>query len=187
MFGRAFYGLRDRISLAKFLRGTEHEAINELRWHATGTEWQVLTEGVFGPKRTLYKQAAEWGPLNAADIYESIARRPYADLIRLSEEIAASLHQVGISGVSAADILIDAPPPGREVEFRVDIFDPKERVYRSLDSISPVTEALARRQFDDAVKRVRVFVHPRLRTAIAERGMDLKKVVSLSVSKLDGG
>ena len=29
-----------------------------------------------------------------------------------------------------------------------------------------MTEALARRQFDDAVKRVRVYDHPRLRKAV---------------------
>ena len=48
----------------------------------------------------------------------------------------------------------------------MDIYYPKERVYLPLEAVSPVTEALARRQFDDAVKRVRVFVHPRLREEV---------------------
>ena len=163
MFARSFYELRHRLSLTKFLRGTEHEAVNELRWHATGTAWQPLTEGVFGPTRRLYKQAAEWGPLNAPELYHAIARRPYADLVRLAERIATLLGSRCSEAVGPADVLIDAPPPGREVEFRVDILYAKERRYRPLNTVSPVIEALASRQFDDAVKRVRVFVHPRLR------------------------
>lgn len=166
MFARAFYELRDRLDLAKFLRGTDYEATNELRWHATGTPWEPLAEGALGPVRRLYKQAAEWGPLNAADLYRAIARRPYAELVRLAGRIAERMNALGLGEITAADVLIDAPPPSREVEFRVDIYFPKERTYRSLESVSPVTEALARRQFDDAVKRVRVFVHPRLRKAV---------------------
>ena len=166
MFARAFYELRDRLDTSKFLRGTEYEAINELRWHATGTPWQHLADGVFGSVRRLYKQVAEWGPLHAPELYQAIARRPYADLVALSECVAVALRESGIADVSAPDVLIDAPPPGREVEFRVDIYYPKERVYRPLDAVSPVTEALAKRQFDDAVKRVRVFVHPRLRQQV---------------------
>lgn len=166
MFARAFYELRDRLDLAKFLRGTEYEATNELRWHATGTPWEPLADGVFGPSRRLYKQAAEWGPLNSADLYRLIAGRPYADLVRLAERVAARLTGLGLGDVAPAEILIDAPPPSREVDFRVDIYYPKERVYRPLEAVSPVTEALAKRQFDDAVKRVRVFVHPRLRKSV---------------------
>jgi HD superfamily phosphohydrolase len=183
MFARAFYELRERMDLSKFLRGTEHEAINELRWHATGTEWQPLTEGVFGPTRKLYKQVAEWGPLNAPGLYASIARRPYADLVRLSEGVATALRQRGVGEVVARDILIDSPPPSREIEFRVEIYYPKESRYRSLDSVSPVTEALAKRQFDDAVKRVRVFVHPRLRAAI-ETVPDLEDLVAETIDDL---
>ncbi len=163
MFARSFYELRDRLDMTKFLRGTEHEAINELRWHATGTPWHPLTEGIFGSTRRLYKQAAEWGPLNAPELYASIARRPYAELVKIAENVATLLDGRCSEDIRPADVLIDAPPPGREVEFRVDILYAKERRYRPLDAVSPVIEALASRQFDDAVKRVRVFVHPRLR------------------------
>lgn len=166
MFARTFYELREQIDLAKFLRGTEHDAITELRWHATGTPWAPLCEGVFGPVRRLYKQVAEWGPLQAADLYETIARRPYGEIVHLTESLASRLRSVGIENISAADVLIDAPPPGREVEFKIEIFYPKERRYRPLDEVSPVTEALAKRQFDDVVKRVRVFIHPQFRDAV---------------------
>ena len=39
---------------------------------------------------------------------------------------------------------------------------PKENCYRPLGEVSPVIRALATEQFDDYVKRVRVFAHPRL-------------------------
>ncbi|MGC1274527.1 MAG: HD domain-containing protein [Planctomycetaceae bacterium] len=182
MFARAFYELRGKLDLAKFLRGTEYDAVNELRRHASGTPWEPLAEGVFGSVRRLYKQVAEWGPLNAPALYRAIARRPYADLVRLAEHVAERLRAGGIDSISPPDLLIDAPPPGREVEFRVDIHYPKERIYRPLEAVSPVTEALARRQFDDAVKRVRVFVHPRLRPAI-ESLPDFDAIVAESVAE----
>ncbi|HEY1068333.1 MAG TPA: hypothetical protein VGE52_19570, partial [Pirellulales bacterium] len=44
----------------------------------------------------------------------------------------------------------------------VDVFFPKEGRYRKLDEVSPVVRSLAHEQFDDYVKRVRLFAHPRL-------------------------
>ena len=59
-------------------------------------------------------------------------------------------------------MLVDAPPVELEVEFDVEVYFPKQNVYRRLGEVSPVVRTLAREQFDDYVKRVRVFVHPRL-------------------------
>ena len=72
----------------------------------------------------------------------------------------------------SVDILVDAPPPHKEVEFAVDIFFPKTGTYRSLREVSPVVEALALTQFDDYVKRVRIFIHPRLRDRAATAPWD---------------
>ncbi|MCL2119782.1 MAG: hypothetical protein FWH27_15305, partial [Planctomycetaceae bacterium] len=66
------------------------------------------------------------------------------------------------------DLLIDAPPVEKEVEFRIDVFYPKERCYRPLEAVSPVVRALAREQFDDHVKRVRVFATPELANQLRE-------------------
>jgi hypothetical protein len=49
-----------------------------------------------------------------------------------------------------------------EVEFHIDVFFAKENCYRQLGDVSPVVKTLARQQFDDYVKRVRLFAHPRL-------------------------
>jgi hypothetical protein len=57
---------------------------------------------------------------------------------------------------------VDAPPTELEVDFDIDVYFAKQRRYRRLGDISPVVRTLAREQFDDYVKRVRVFVHPRI-------------------------
>jgi hypothetical protein len=50
------------------------------------------------------------------------------------------------------------------VEFNVEIYSPREAQYQPLHVVSPVVDTLARKQFDDFVKRVRVFAHPRIAT-----------------------
>jgi hypothetical protein len=64
--------------------------------------------------------------------------------------------------VAPHEILFDAPPVQREVEFKVDVYFPKEDRYRPLNEVSPVVRTLAEEQFDDYVKRVRIFAHPRV-------------------------
>jgi hypothetical protein len=56
---------------------------------------------------------------------------------------------------------------GLEVQFNVDLWFAKQQMYRPLGEVSPVVRALAREQFDDYVKRVRVFVSPTVRERIA--------------------
>ncbi|MDB4802494.1 metal-dependent phosphohydrolase, partial [bacterium] len=53
--------------------------------------------------------------------------------------------------------------PHREVEFAIDVYFAKKNEYRPLRQVSPVIDALATTQFDDWVKRVRVFVAPKWR------------------------
>ena len=62
----------------------------------------------------------------------------------------------------------DAPPPHREVEFNVSIYFPKEKLYRPLHRVSPVVDALAKTQFDDFVKRVRVFADPNIADELSD-------------------
>jgi len=64
--------------------------------------------------------------------------------------------------VAPNEILFDAPPTEREVEFTVDVHFSKEDCYRPLGEVSPVVRTLAQEQFDDYVKRVRIFAHPRV-------------------------
>ena len=79
------------------------------------------------------------------------------------------------------EILFDAPPPEREVEFRVEVYSPKEDRYRWLEEVSPVVRTLAREQFDDYVKRVRLFAP----AAVAERLRRVPSLVPLLVRAIE--
>jgi HD superfamily phosphohydrolase len=167
MFARGFYELRADIDLSLFFQQTEAEAIAELRHRAAGPGSQPLIEGLFGSKRRLYKSVAEFSFYQRPELYQPLARKPFGFLLGISTELVERLKSKTRVDLLATEVLIDAPPPNREVEFNVPIYFPKEGLYRPLHEVSPVVESLARKQFDDYVKRVRVFVHPDQVSAIA--------------------
>jgi len=168
MFARAFFELHHRLDLKDFFQKSEPETIAMLESHARGTDSEPLVEGIFGRRRQLYKRVREYSLYQTPDVYRRLARQPYPFLAQCSGILVDRLAGRMGKTMSSTDILIDAPPPHREIEFRVDIYYPKEDVYRPLAEVSPVVEALARTQFDDYVKRVRVFAHPRVSQQIAE-------------------
>ena len=162
MFARSFFELHSSFNLATLFETSETETIRLLREQAAGTDSAQLVEGVFGPKRQLYKRAGEYSHYQQTELYELLAGRPYDFLVRCSQNLTEELNRRGIVNrkLSPVDILIDAPPPHREVEFKVPIYFPKENKYRLLSDVSPVIESLAKKQFDDYVKRVRIFASP---------------------------
>ena len=168
MFARSFFQLRHKLNLAAFFQQRESETITQLRSAACGTDCEQLVEGIFGPKRVLYKRVAEFSFYQTPEVYQQLARQPYGLLVQCSHHLAEILSHKIQFDLSHIDLLVDAPPPDREVEFQVDIYFSKEDVYRPLRQVSPVVNALARVQFDDYVKRVRVFAHPRCAQEIAE-------------------
>lgn len=131
-----------------------------------------LLAGVFGSERRLYKRVAQYSLLETPDLYEQLARRPYAWLVTLSGQVAARLSQHLGERVAPHEVLLDTPPAKLEVQFDVDVFSPKEGAYHPLGDVSPVVRTLAREQFDDYVKRVRVYVSPRLAPGIAAVDVD---------------
>ena len=167
MFARAFFELRNRLDLKSFFQGSEPAAIAALRQAAAGTRCEQLLEGIFGAKRGLYKRVAEFSLYQVPETYRLLARRPCAYLMACAQSLSEQLSSALGERVGPVDVLIDAPPPHREIEFDVEIYFPKEEIYRPLHQVSPVVDALARTQFDDYVKRVRVFAHPRLAARIA--------------------
>lgn len=170
MFARTFYDLRGELDLRALFRRSEPEVIAEMRERARGLPCERLIEGIFGPLRRLDKRIAEYSAYQSPDIYRRLAGKPYDFLVRTAAELAGRLAREIGDQLGPADVLIDAPPPHREVEFNVSIYYPKERVYRPLHEVSPVVEALARRQFDDYVKRVRIFANPAHAQRIAALG-----------------
>jgi uncharacterized protein len=162
MFQRAFYLLHGQLDLDSLFRTTEHEMIDELQRAAGDGPAGELLQGLFGPTRQLYKRLAQYSFVEHRDLYERLARRPYPWLAACAERFAAVVSASLGRIVAPHEILFDAPPVTREVQFDVEIHFPKEGCYRPLGEVSPVIRALATEQFDDYVKRVRVFAHPRL-------------------------
>ena len=78
--------------------------------------------------------------------------------------------------VGPHDVLIDAPPVKLEVQFQLDVRQ-RDGSYRTLGELSPVVHALATKQFDDIVKRVRIFVRPELRDHVS--AIDFASLVTI--------
>ncbi|MBX3442640.1 MAG: HD domain-containing protein [Planctomyces sp.] len=170
-FARAFFELREQVDLNALFRDVDSGMIQTLKAAADGRPAARLLDAVFGRSRRLYKRAAEFSHLNGAGVYERLSRRPYADLVRCATELSERLAQRLGQSVDPLQVLVDGPPPHREVEFAVDVSFPSENTFRPLRGVSPMIDALARTSFDDYVKRVRVFVAPELQEPLARAGV----------------
>ncbi|MEK6269671.1 MAG: HD domain-containing protein [Planctomycetales bacterium] len=162
MLQRGFYHIFESMDLDILFRASETSMIHELRVAAEGTPAAPLFEGLFGPRRRLYKRLRQFSLFENADLYRRMAGRPYHWLLAVGDQLAEKLSKrLGIS-VLSSQILIDAPPSSREVEFNLDVYFAKQQQYQNLGLVSPVVRALAQEQFDDYVKQVRFFVDPQL-------------------------
>jgi HD superfamily phosphohydrolase len=162
MLQRAFFLLHRQLDLDQLFRLAEQPLIDQLVAAAGQSPAAELLGGLFGPSRRLYKRLGELSHFQSRELYERLARRPYTWLAQAGDVLAAVASTHLGRRIAPHEILIDAPPVRREVEFHVEVYFPKESVYRPLAEVSPAVVALATRQFDDYVKRVRVFAHPRL-------------------------
>jgi len=143
-----------------------------------------LVEGIFGPRRGLYKRLAQFNSIDHPQLFTAIARQPFGQLVEYGNRLAARLSAASGTTLSPTDILIDAPPPGLEVQFHVgvrqdnspnlpartgkpnDADQTPHSTFRSLAELSPVTQVLATHQFDNLVKKVRLFVNPQKLNAV---------------------
>jgi HD superfamily phosphohydrolase len=170
MLQRAFSMLHEQLDLDQLFRQAEKPFIDQLVLAAVNHPAAELLSGLFGPTRRLYKRLAEFSHFQHRNWYERIARQPYRWLVTASEVFASlASRQIG-RRIAPHEVLFDAPPVKREVEFHVEVFFPKENVYRTLSEVSPAVHTLATRQFDDFVKRVRLFIHPGLAVELAAIG-----------------
>jgi HD superfamily phosphohydrolase len=162
MLQRAFVMLHESLELDSLFRMTERPMIEAMHAAAGGGPATELLDGLFGPTRRLYKRVAQYSLFQSPELYQHLARKPYPWLVRCAENFA-TLASTALSRIVAPhEVLLDAPPVELEVEFQIEVFFAKENCYRNLGDISPVVKTLAREQFDDYVKRVRIFAHPRL-------------------------
>jgi uncharacterized protein len=169
LFARSFFELHNRIAADELFELAETEMITRLRAAAQGTPCEWLLEGIFGPRRQLYKRVAEYTHDQQSTIYSSLARRPFADLVRCGNELTRIVSKAIGRSLMQTDLLIDGPPPHREIEFDIDVYYPRTGEYRRLGDVSPVVDALACTQFDEYVKRVRIFGRAEVAAALRDR------------------
>jgi len=126
-----------------------------------------LADGLFGPTRKLLKRAAQFNVESGEDMHQMLARRPYWWLASCSQPLATSIGDAIGKPVEPELVLIDAPPVKLEVDINIDIVLRSGEV-ATLGDVSPVASVLANRQFDNHVKRVRVFVPEWVRDRLAD-------------------
>ena len=146
--------LASNIDVSAFVRSSEDEVIRFFLEASKGTPMEKLAQGLFGAKRTIYKRVAQFSILEQPEVYRQLAGKPYRQLCEQADRYCAE------ANASPLSVLLDAPPVEKEVEIKIDVYFPKSERYRRLEDISPVVRAMAREQFDDYAKRVRIFAHP---------------------------
>ncbi len=190
MLQRAVWLVAGHFAPADMLRLDDAGFAARLLEAAEGTAAAPLAAGLFGPTRVLLKRIAAFDAVHDPALHRALAGRAYADTVRIAGRLAARLSgRLGID-VDPATLLIDAPPVEREVEFRLDVREgrpfPEGAGYqwRSLGDLSPVVRALAKEQFDDLVKRVRVFAPAEVARAV--RGLEGGLAPELHAAIADG-
>ncbi len=136
-----------------------------------GKPYAPLVTGLLSGQRVLYKRIAQYDHSSHPGLHRSIARRPYPELVKLSGQLAESLGQMTGIELQPFEILVDAPSMQLEVQFDLRIRGRDQRM-RPLGELSPMIRSLATDQFDDLVKRVRVFVAPQHRDRLASLPID---------------
>ena len=162
MFQRAFHQLHGQLDFDVLFRLSERPMIEQLRQAAGDGPAGELLDGLFGPTRRIYKRLAQYSIFEEPDLYGLLAARPYPWLVAVAGQFATLASTALGRVVAPHEILFDAPPVHREVEFDIEVYFPKQRQFRPFEDVSPVVHTLAKRQFDDYVKRVRLFAHPRV-------------------------
>ncbi len=183
MLQRAFFLLHGSLDLDGLLRMSEEGMTAELQRVAGDGPAGELLAGLFGPTRRLYKRLAEFSFLQEHSLYRQLARRPYPWLAACAEQFALLASTALGRVVAPHEILFDAPPVAREVQFHVEIHYPKQDRYRTLGEVSPIVRTLAEEQFDDYVKRVRIFAHPRLIDDL-RRLDDLPELITRAIERM---
>ena len=174
MLQRAVWIVRPAIDPALLMRSDDASFADWLTRTAAGTPAAPLAAGLFGPTRRLFKRAASFDALHHPEVHRAIAGRSYADTAAISARLAERLSARLATPVDPHTLLVDAPPAEREVEFRLQVRERPARHamgathrWHRLEDVSPVVRSLAHEQFDDLVKRVRIFADPVPAAAIA--------------------
>jgi hypothetical protein len=173
MLQRAVWLVRAAVDPAAVVRTDDPGFTAWLAAVAEGTPAAPLVAGLFGPRRQLFKRAASFDALRQPEVHAALAGRRYDDMVAVSSRLAARLSPHIGRAIDPHLLLVDAPPVEREVEFRLQVRERPDRGnaaaprWRRLEDVSPVVRSLAHEQFDNLVKRVRIFAEPDVAAAIA--------------------
>ena len=164
MLQRAVWNLRDAIDPVRLVRLDDRGFIDTLSQLATDTSAAPLVAGLFSDQRRLFKRVASFDALRHPAIHGRLTGRSYEDKVAIAGRLAEAISRRAGIPLTVDALLIDAPPAEREVEFRLSVRDRMrdasgaEAIYwRGFEELSPVVRSLAHEQFDDLVKRVRLF------------------------------
>jgi uncharacterized protein len=164
---------------------TESEFIAYVRTHAAAESTRDLLDGLFGPSRRLYKRVHELSRGGGDALYDALAGRPYPWLVRCANALARRLKRVcRRRDLREHELLIDAPPVGKEVEFKITVYDARRDRYAPFEATSPVLRALAHQQFDHYVKRVRILCSQRLAGKLPP-GADIEPALRDAIEETD--
>jgi HD superfamily phosphohydrolase len=164
MLQRAIWIVRPSLTPESLARTDDHQFVSWITAAAADTSAAPLVAGLFGARRRLYKRVASFDALHRPQVHAAFAGRPYGQVVAACERLAASLSSRTGRRIEPDALLIDAPPAEREVEFRLQIRERADHSaeapwqWRKLEDLSPVVRSLAHEQFDNLVKRVRLFV-----------------------------
>jgi HD superfamily phosphohydrolase len=164
MLQRAVYRLRSLSQLNAWQAMSEAEMVGDLRGRAKNRGSERLVEGIFGSQRALYKRLCQFNYVERPEMHSQLARKPFDVLVRVAERFAELAAAKFNTSIHPDEVLIDAPPVKLEVQFRVQV--KTSQGFKVLGDVSPVVQTLATRQFDDYVKKVRVFVAPHLKAQL---------------------
>ncbi len=179
MLQRLVYRLQPEESTHEWLHMSDADFSDNLRQRAANTPGlEGLSEGLFGHSRKLYKRFAEFTVSESPNIHNLLARRPYEQLVDCSQQLAQRLSEKLAHPLAADDVLIDAPPVKLEVQFKLSVVASGDRHGTvALADISPVVKALATEQFDNFVKKVRVFIAPHRREELCIDAEEVERML----------
>ncbi|MFN3192719.1 MAG: HD domain-containing protein [Aureliella sp.] len=167
MLQRLVYELRDQAKVLEWVTMSDAQfaswAISQSSLPSASPTAVQLAEGLFSGRRAPFKRLGQFSFNEQPDAHRLLAGRPYDELHELACSVSRSLCRK--CGVAESDglILLDAPPVKLEVQFKLQVVESTQARHSvPLASISPVVNSLATEQFDQYVKKVRIFAAPEL-------------------------
>jgi HD superfamily phosphohydrolase len=132
---------------------------------------------IVGGRRDFYRRVLtlnrSWEDPRRQNAYERIYHLDQDAALRLRAELCEELAAVLGVEVALDDLVIDTPPRDKDKTETVEIVHEQggRREGVRLEQVSKVVQGIAT-DFVKVVKKIRVFVHPRVRAPIRERGLE---------------